>query len=222
MEDQPAAPGPGVIPWEEPGRPWWPRLTDTVRLLFTNPRAAFDRMPLESDVLKPFVFALILGSLGTILNLLWDAMARSLWHGMMPFGARTGHYGLPLFFVPFAMLFSPALVAVVIVVGAAIDHLFLLIVGGAKSGFGATLRVICYAQAGQALQALPACGSLLAVVACIAFTVVGLSSAHRISIGRAGLAIALPLILCCVCLSILALTVGSALMTRFGAGFPQP
>jgi hypothetical protein len=119
-------------------------------------------------------------------------------------------------------MFSPALVAVGLVVATAIDHVFLLLVGGGKRGFGATLRVNCYAQAGQVLQVLPACGGLLAFAACIVFTVVGFSSAHKISIGRASLAIALPLILFCVCLAILALTVGSVLMSRFGTGFPQP
>jgi hypothetical protein len=211
-----------VIPWEEPGRPWWPRLTDTVRLLFTSPRAAFERMPLDSDMLKPFVFALIVGSFGAICNLAWDALVRILWHGMSQFGPQGMRYGLPLLFVPFAMLFSPLGVALGIVVGAAIDHLFLLIVGGGKSGFGATLRVACYSQAAQVLQLFPLCGGLLAVAACIVFAVVGFSAAHRISIGRAGFAVALPLLLCCACLLILAVTVGSALMAKFGSGMTHP
>ena len=218
----PPVPGPGVIPWEEPGRPWLSRLTDTVRLLFSGPRAAFDRMPLDSDLLKPFVFAILVGTLGTVFSMLYESLFRGLIRGMMPNATEYGRYQIPIVFVPFIAMFSPALVAVGVVIAAAINHVFLLLVGGAKRGFGATLRTVCYAEAAQVLQLLPGCGSLLTLVAWIVFMVVGLSSAHRISNGRAAVAIILPLILCCVCIAICVFTLGAAYFSHFGSGMSKP
>jgi hypothetical protein len=45
---------------------------------------------------------------------------------------------------------------------AAILHVMLLIVGGAKNGFGATLRALCYSRAPEVFQVLPFCGALIA------------------------------------------------------------
>jgi hypothetical protein len=193
----PQSPGPAVIPWEAPGRPWLPRLVDTVRLLFARPREAFAGVSLDSDVLKPFVFALIAGSFGFSLNLLWQGLAQSI----LPATSYT-RYEIPAAFLPFVALCSPAIIALGVVINAAIFHLFLLIVGGARNGFAATLRVICYAQAAQALQVLPLCGGVLVFIALIAFLAIGFSIVHRIGAGRAAIAIALPVLFCCVCLGI--------------------
>lgn len=209
---------PAVIPWEEPGPPWPQRLIATLQLLFTRPREAFERMPLDSELLKPFLFALIVGSVGWVAHLFWETLTRGALRGLMPGNMQAQRFEMPLALVPFVALFSPAIVAVCLLITAAIDHLFLLIVGGAKQGFNATLRATCYALGSQVLLLLPLCGTLLALIAGIAFTIVGFSAAHRISIARSALAVLLPICFCCVCLVIALVTVGSALFAHFGSG----
>lgn len=75
---------PAVIPWEEPGPPWPQRLIATIQLLFMRPREAFERMPLDSELLKPFLFALIVGSVGWVAHLFWDTLTRGAMRGLMP------------------------------------------------------------------------------------------------------------------------------------------
>ena len=214
--EPPEPPAPPVIPWEAVGPPWATRLIDTIKLLFSRPREAFERMPLDSDLLKPFVFALVAGSIGFVLSLFWEGLGQVL----LPPNKYTA-YEIPAIALPFVALFSPLLIAIGVVINTLVFHLFLLMVGGARSGLGATMRVMCYAQAAQVLDVVPGCGSLLAFVAIIVFLVTGFSAAHRITTGRAGLAIALPVILCCACIVMLGITVGSAFLNEFGGGMPK-
>jgi hypothetical protein len=205
-------PAAAVIPWEEPGRPWLSGMTETLRLLFTQPRAAFDRMPITGDVMRPFLFAIAIGWVGILFSILWNA----LFQGLMPHGGDYARYGMPAFWMPVFAVGAPLFIVVGTLIGTAIDHLFLMLVGGAKRGLPATLRVLCYAQAPQIFNVLPGCGSMLAAIGCLVLTVIGLSSAHRISTGKSALAVLLPSILCCACIAILGVTVGASLLARLG------
>ena len=73
----------------------------------------------------------------------------------------------------------------------------LMLVGGADKGFEATARVCSYAQASQLAQVIPFCGGLLSLVWSLILLIVGLSTAHGISRGKAAVAVILPVVLCC-------------------------
>lgn len=224
MEDRPPdAPQPAavpIIPWEEPGRPWPSGMVETLKLLFTQPRVAFERMPINQDVLRPFLFAIIIGWLGIIFSSLWQATMSGLMHGMMPGGADYERFQLPALWLPFVATFAPLIIVCVLLLSTAIYHLFLMAVGGAKHGLVATLRALCYAQGAQILLILPGCGGFLAGIAQIVLTIIGLSAAHRISTGRAATAVLLPTVLCCGCLLLIMVFAGAAVMSRFG-GVPS-
>jgi len=66
----------------------------------------------------------------------------------------------------------------------------------------------------QLFQVLPFCGALIALVGDIFLLIQGLAVAHRISIGKATLAVLLPLVLCCICFSALLVTMGAAIMAH--------
>ena len=207
----PPVPPPAVIPWEQPGVSWTTGLVETVKLLLSKPREAFERMPISGDPLRPLVFAIILGWIGAIFNAVWSVAFR----GMMPNPGAYGGYPMPNYFVPMTALFAPVLVVCAILVSSAIYHLMLMMVGGAKSGFLATMRVTCYAQAPQVIQLLPLCGGLIAAVGSILLTIQGLAVAHRISLGKATLAVLLPLVLCCACIGALIASMGAAFLSQF-------
>src|SRR5262249_39411524 len=78
-EQSPEAPPPPAIPWEQPGVPWPTGLIETVKLLFTRPREAFERMPPGDDVLRPLLFAIAVGWISTLLHLLWAVPFRHFW-----------------------------------------------------------------------------------------------------------------------------------------------
>jgi hypothetical protein len=208
-EPSPSAP---VIPWEQPGVPWTNGLVETIKLLITRPREAFERMPLTGDLLRPFVFAILLGWIGTIFGTIWQVAFQ---------GAFPRHSGepMPALFMPILALFAPVFIVFGLFVSAAFYHVMLLILGGARSGFAATLRVLCYSQAPQVFQLLPICGTMIAGVATLFLMIQGLAVAHRISLGKAALAVLLPAVLCCACAGILMVTVGATIFSRYMHGF---
>jgi len=213
--DEPPGPPPtAVIPWEQPGLPWTTALVETVKLLLSKPREAFERMPITGDPLRPVVFAILLGWVGAIFNAAWSIPFRHI----MPAGSPYGSYQMPAFFLPVMALFAPILIVCMLLLWSAILHLMLMIVGGAKNGFGATLRALCYSRAPEIFQVLPFCGTLIALVGDIFLLIQGLAVAHRISIGKAALAVLLPLVLCCICFTVLLVTMGSAIMAHMLQG----
>lgn len=207
-------PPPALIPWEDPARPWTSALFETIQLLFTRPREAFERMPVTGSMLRPFVFAIIVGWIGTIFSTIWQLTMR----GMIPAAGEYSRYQMPAAWLPFAAACAPLFIVIALLVAAVIDHVFLMIVGGAKRGIAATLRTLCYAQAPSIFLILPFCGGLIAGIGTLVLTIIGLSAAHQISIGKAALAVLLPAILCCVCIGALLATFGAALWSHYGAG----
>jgi len=95
------------------------------------------------------------------------------------------------------MVLAPIFVIIGVFFQAAILHLMLMLVGGAARGFEATARVCSYAQAAQLAQIIPMCGGLVSAVWSVILLIVGLSTAHGITRGKAALAVILPVVLCC-------------------------
>ncbi len=118
------------------------------------------------------------------------------------------------------VVFGGVSVVISVFVGSGILHLMLLLLGGARRGFEATFRVVCFSQATTLLLLVPVflipfCG--LAVVAwCLTLYVIGLAQAHQIGTGQALAAVLLPILaLCCCCLG-LAVTFAGAIASLAG------
>ena len=92
---------------------------------------------------------------------------------------------------------SPIWIPISILITTFIIHIFLMLVGGAREGFLATFRVICYASAPELFQILPLCGGLVNIVWWIVITVIGLKEVHRTTLGRSLAAVLLPALVCC-------------------------
>ncbi len=96
------------------------------------------------------------------------------------------------------IIFVPVLVAIGAFINAAILHVCLMIVGGAKQPFETTFRVICFASGSVfPLMVVPLCGGLIAGIWDIVLRCIGLARAHETDTGRAVLAVLLPVIVCC-------------------------
>jgi hypothetical protein len=114
------------------------------------------------------------------------------------------------------MVAAPIFVLLGVFIWSAIVHLFLLLVGGATAGFASTVRVVCYAGTVQVFQIVPFCGGLIGFVWGIVLYIIGIAAAHRTSQGKAALAVLLPLVLCCVCVAVLAVAFGTAIAAAVG------
>ena len=104
------------------------------------------------------------------------------------------------------VLMAPVLCVLVWFIWSGIAHLFLMLVGGARSSFETTLRVMAYAMGATAVfQLVPICGGLIGLLWGLVVEIIGLAEAHETSTGRAAAAVLLPIVLCCLCVVIGAL-----------------
>jgi hypothetical protein len=210
-----APPAEPPIPWETPGRPAGEALVETVKLFVTDMGQAFRRMPVAGDLAKPLLYAVIVGSVGPVLAQIYSlvlpnpfaaVLQRFVGEGSGELLARSAAAGLfGVFFVPIGLVIG-------LFLGAGIVHLCLMLIGGPNAGFMATLRVFCYSTTGQLAQVVPVIGWLLALVFVPILEIKGLAIAHRTSVGRATAAVLIPGVLCCVCIAVVAATVGAALV----------
>jgi hypothetical protein len=89
-----------------------------------------------------------------------------------------------------------------------IYHLGLSIVGGAKRGYGTTVRVIGYSTAPSVWSFIPVVGWIGAVILGLVAMVVGLDKTHTCGTGKAVLALLLPGLVLGACLCVCAMGIG--------------
>ena len=212
-----APPAEPPIPWETPGRPAGEALVETAKLFATDMAQAFRRMPVAGDLARPLLYAVIVGSIGPIVAQLTSIFLPNPLLRMFQEQLGGGGAGGDLFARSavagvFGIFFVPVAVVVGLFIGAGIVHLCLMLVGGANSGFMATVRVLCYSSTGQLAQVVPVIGSLLAFVFVLILEVKGLETAHRTTTGKAVAAVLIPVAVCCACVALLAVTIGAALV----------
>jgi hypothetical protein len=190
-------PRPG-LPWENRDKLGWVNaLLETIALVFTKPVEAFSIMKREGGFGDPILYALILGSIGAVISLGFSLTMQSV--GIMS-GRNNGVaalFGMGVGTV-FMFLLIPVFIVVCTFIGAAITHVCLMIVGGAKQPFETTLRVLSYASgSANVLQVIPFCGGFLAGLAGLVLNCIGLARAHETDTWRAVVAVLLPLCVCC-------------------------
>jgi hypothetical protein len=166
-------------------------------MVLSKPGEAFTAMRREGGLGEPLLYAIIGGSFGLIFYFIYQLAFQSL--GMFAnrpnplahlIGAGIGGV--------FLIIFVPVLVAIGAFINAAILHVCLLIVGGAKQSFETTFRVTCFASGSVLpLMVIPLCGGIVAGVWDIVLRCIGLARAHEIDTGRAVVAVLLPVIVCC-------------------------
>ena len=212
------------LPWEQPDYPALEALFETAKLVITRPGEAFARMSLTGTLGRPLLYAVIFGWIGVIASQAYSLALRGAMQSMFgslgmggPFGGRAFH--LPVMFSVATMVLAPIFVLIGVFIMAAILHLFLVLVGGANTGFASTLRVLCYAGTVQIMQIVPLCGGTIAAIWAIVLWIIGLAIAQRTTQGKAALAVLLPLALCCVCVVIVGIAFGAAIaaaISHFG------
>ena len=198
----PTASAAPTIPWEDPAAlGGFERFVETIKVLATNPKAAFEGMPRSAGIGRPLLYAVIVGSLGWAIGIVWNLLFQGMWMPFMGAGdmeSAGAMFGFSLATSLGMMVLAPLFIVIGVFIGAAIFHLMLMLVGGANEGFEATVRVVCYSSTAQLANIIPMCGGLVALIWAIVLYVIGLSTAHRTTQGKAILAILLPIILCCV------------------------
>jgi hypothetical protein len=180
-----------------------------VSALLMKPTEAFTMMKREGGMTDPLLFALIGGSAGTIASLLFQIGLQSI-VGTRGSGNFVEMFGMG-WVIGFLVL-TPLFMALGIFIGAAVLHLCLMMLGGANRPFETTFRVVCFSSgATQLFSMIPFCGGWVAIIYNIVLECIGVARAQEISIGKAVLAVLLPMIVCCGIIALaLALILGSS------------
>lgn len=212
----PPSDGPQPLPWEQPGYPLLEGLYETAKLFFTAPDAAFSRMQVAGELGRPILYAIVFGWLGIIAGQVYQIAMGGALYKLLPAIPQGTDFGTNTLLDVGIMVVAPFLILIGLFVGAAIYHLFLMLYGGASSGFGATVRVMCYASTVQVLQVLPLCGGLIGTVWGIVLQIIGLAVAHRTTKGKAAAAVLTPAVLCCVCVAVVVALFLTTIMAAIG------
>ena len=211
----PAGDRPG-LPWETQGQnfsTWW----ETTKLCMNQPSYAFRIMRLSGGIGQPMLFAAMGMAVGFVGQLIWNIPL------IVVLGIATdqspGEIGFQIATTIGQGIFAVAVGATVgVLISAALIHLSLMLLGGARQPFEATLRVVGFAQGATAwLQVIPVVGALIAAIWGIVAEVVGIAQAHEIPTGKALLAVLLPIIVCCLSAVAIAVILGFSLAAASGA-----
>ncbi len=198
------------LPWEHrQERGFVNAFIETLTMVLTRPSEAFSLMNREGGLAEPLIYALIGGCVGGIASFLFSLGLQSI--GL--FSERRNAFavmtGMGVGSVAFIILL-PLCIVIGLFIGAAVVHLCLMLVGGAKQSFETTFRVLAFSHGSTGLlQMIPVCGGLIAGVWGLVVNCIGLARAHGTDTGRAVLAIFLPLIVCCGAVFLIAMMFGA-------------
>jgi hypothetical protein len=218
-EPPPPAPPPG-IPWDQSDRLGFATaLVDTTVQVLRAPSDFYRRMRPAGGVGSALAYAVIVGYFGFVATVLYEWIFQLIAGGQPPelgLGPEVDRAlammqgGSPVV----RLIAAPLGLAAAAFIGAAINHLALMLLAGARRGFEATFRVCAFANAANVASLLPICGPFVASVWFMVLCIIGLSVVHGISWQKAAAAVLLPLaVLCCCCaggIGLLAAMVGAA------------
>jgi len=214
------------------GLPWEQRhsigflngFAQTVMIVLTRPTEAFTVMRAEGGLGDPLLFGVIGGSIGVIIWTLLSAVIHSLGFAAALsqqssldnlIGASLGGAMLIV-----RLIMAPIIIAIVLFIWSALVHVFLMIAGGANKTFETSFRALSFAYGATALfGVVPCCGPWIALIWMLVADCIGIARSHETDIGRAVLAVLLPVVICCGGLLVVLLMLGvgiGALMQHSG------
>jgi hypothetical protein len=183
-----------AAPWEKRSDLGiWKGIYQTTKAVLFSPEKMFRGLTVNGGYGEPTAFGLLVGSLGRMFGLFWLflLMAGSRFLSDIPV---SGHYTLGFIFLG-VITITPFLVCLNIFINSALLHILLLLVGGAKNGFEATFRVVCYSQAAHLLSLIPIMGGWIDGIWKLVVQIIGVREIHETSYGRVIIAFLIPLFL---------------------------
>lgn len=188
-------------------------ILNTLSGVLFRPEETFRGMKKTGGLGGPLLYAVILGTFGGWLAILWNSLILSF--GVI--GEGLGDEEIVTYLSYLAMaFFMPLIVTIFVFIVSAIIHVSLLLVGASTRSFETTFRVFCYAVGStETLNLVPFCGGFIGFVWKIIATIIGVREAHGISTGRAVVGVLLPLIVCCGCFILFIFVVFGVALTGF-------
>ena len=204
--------------WEQPGAAF-SRFAATTHDVLLAPAAFFRTMRREGGLGAPLLYGIVGTVAGGVIAGIYQMIFATLSAGLEGPDAAQQQALLSLFSTGCVVVLLPVLAVLSMVVGAAIYHVMLLLLGAARQPFETTMRVSAYAKgATSLLNVVPVCGGLIAAVWAIVACIVGLAETHEIPLGKAAAAVLIPIAACCVLALLLYASVAALLVGGLIAG----
>ncbi len=182
-------------------------LIETVTSVLFRPTQTFETMRRNGGLEGPLLFALIPGVVAVIIETLiglvvgpklQEALRATMGNDMPAWMQDVASMGGPGGEVA-GLVVGVVRLVIGLFVLAALFHVCLLLVGGARQPFETTFRIVCYTSGAFALVGvIPVCGGLVALVWASIVWIIGLAEAHETERWRAAVAVTIPGLVCCV------------------------
>ena len=192
------------LPWQERQRhaSGFAAMLKTIRVVLFQPSVAFSQIQVEGSLGSSMLFVVILGTAGAFFAAFWQVLMHLV--GFAAPLARGGGEemavlvgGMGVYFVLLVLL-APLFILIGSFLGAGLLHVCLWLVGGVTQPFEATYAVVAYMSGSTAVfNLVPICGGLVGWIWGLVVEIIGLARVHNTGVGRAVLAVFLPLIACC-------------------------
>ena len=179
-------------PWEtRAGRGSVAAFAETLQQSLFHPVAFFRGTAPDRGAGAALIYAVLVGSLSFAVAFLWQRALGdqiSFDRGGRFLACFESRIALALF-----LAIVPAVVAFVCLASAAVQHVTLAVLGGARGTYGTTLKAVCYSSSALAFNVFPVCGAVVGAIWQVVVQVIGMRELHRTSTARAFWAWFLPL-----------------------------
>lgn len=208
-----AGAAPDRFPWPPPDdRSVVTGLVDTWSGAVLRPVSFFRAMPPAARTGPALLYYLVIGILASAIDLFWTTL--------LPPGDPAelgGVLGMTSASSPLAeFLYSPIMLILSLMLSAGITQLMVLTLVPGHRGFGATLRIFCFAYSPALFAVVPRIGPLVAFAWMTVLSVIGIREVHRTTTPRAVVAVLVPLLIGGLLLLL------AFLLLRSGALLPAP
>ena len=174
-------------PWES-GEGFFRAFYRTIRDSLFSPTKFFKKISFGEGYWAPLIYGLITGIIGNGFTIFWFWLFIAQ---LIPLDRLPFQYSLSILQMIVPLPFQQA---IAIFIGSAIIHLCLMIVRGNNNGYKTTFRAISYSYSGYLFGIIPFIGLLIGNIYVFILTIIGVREGHKISTGKAVLAVLLPAI----------------------------
>lgn len=213
---------PGQSDSDRPGLPWESqpkslgKFIATARLVAFQPSQAFSQMKSHGSVRAAMLYSAIGQLIGVVGMEFWHltiVFSVGTLLGFEPALLQRTLTGMALAAIGYVFIGVPLLATLGNLIGAAVLHFCLILCGGSKHPFATSIRITCYNQSSLTWLMLIPGGALVVGVWSLGVSIYAVHHAHEVPMGRAVLAVLLPMIVLLVLVIIMIILLGASLLT---------
>jgi hypothetical protein len=199
------------VPWENIERlGLFPALFSTLKKCLTVPASFFSDLAPSRRTAMAWLFALIIGCIGSLFNFVWSYFLLSTLLNMVP--GLEGYTGRSLLTTG-QLILAPFIITGKILFITCYFHLLLSMTRSSSQNIAATFRIACYAQSASIFDCIPVIGSVISLTWSLYLLSIGFNKIHKISMLRSWMIILLlPVVLSIVFGALAAVLLGTGLV----------